>query len=340
MLDEDFLLSSYDYHLPKELIANYPIYPKENAKLLIYIKDKDQIIHSTFKNLIEFLPKCAIFFNDTKVIKARIYGKKQSGGKIEILFHHPLEDNKFLIQIKGKVKEGDVLEFDDNLKAKIIKIHNEGLREVYFYKDEFALKENEIFDIFDKIGHVPLPPYIKREDNKDDLKDYQSIFAKYEGAIAAPTASLHFSDEMIKKLQKKHDIYKITLHVGAGTFKSVECDNIKDHKMHYEFFNINNEEAKIINSNEPILAIGTTTTRTIEYFYRTKIQNGKCDLFLHPNNKPKRVNYLLTNFHLPKSTLIMLVSSFIGREKTLNLYNEAIKNNYRFYSYGDAMLII
>ena len=189
----------------------------------------------------------------------------------------------------------------------------------------------------EKIGHVPLPPYIKRDDEKIDEREYQSVFAKKEGAVAAPTASLHFTEELLKKIEKKA---YLTLHVGAGTFKPVEVEDIRKHKMHSEFFEIPKKTAEILDSNEEIVAVGTTVTRTVEYYARTKKLVGECDLFLNPLNPPIRVNRLLTNFHLPKSTLIMLVASFIGREKTLNLYKEAIKSNYRFYSYGDAMLII
>ena len=184
---------------------------------------------------------------------------------------------------------------------------------------------------------MPLPPYIKREDEKIDEIDYQTVFAKKEGAVAAPTASLHFSPELLEKIKKKA---YLTLHVGAGTFKPVEVNDIREHKMHSEFFEIPKETAKILDSDEEIVAVGTTVTRTVEYYARTKRLLGECDLFLNPLNPPIRVNHLLTNFHLPKSTLIMLVAAFIGRKKTLELYEEAIKRNYRFYSYGDAMLII
>ena len=187
---------------------------------------------------------------------------------------------------------------------------------------------------------MPLPPYIKREDNKNDEYDYQSVFAQNIGAVAAPTASLHFSSKMFKKLQEKFECSSITLHVGAGTFKPVEVDDIRQHIMHAESYNIPKKTKKILQSEKNILAIGTTVTRAIEFFQRTNKLSGLCDLFLHPDNPPLRVNYLLTNFHLPKSTLLMLVASFIGIKKTLELYNEAIENRYRFYSYGDAMLIL
>ncbi|MBK1972174.1 tRNA preQ1(34) S-adenosylmethionine ribosyltransferase-isomerase QueA [Campylobacter sp. TTU-622] len=339
-MHKDLILSNYNYYLPKELIANHPAIPKESAKLLVYERNKNKITHSTFAKLHQFLPDCAIFFNDTKVIKARIFGEKKSGGKIELFLHQPYKDNEFLVQIKGRVKEDDILNFQNNLQAKIIKLLDNGMRRVLFYKDEKIIDILTLYNILEDIGHIPLPPYIKREDTKSDEIDYQSIFAKNLGAIAAPTASLHFSKNMLDILSKKHKIYYLTLHVGAGTFKNVECENLNDHKMHSEFFSIDENVASIIKSQTPILGVGTTTTRTIEYFARTQKMNGECDLFLHPFNKPIRQNYLLTNFHLPKSTLIMLVSAFIGREKCLELYKLCIEKKYRFYSYGDAMLII
>ncbi|EIM4077275.1 tRNA preQ1(34) S-adenosylmethionine ribosyltransferase-isomerase QueA [Campylobacter coli] len=340
---KDLLLSSYDYTLPNELIATYPVHPKEDAKLLVFERKNNQISHTTFKNLQDFLPDCALFFNDTKVIKARIYGNKSSGGKIELFLHQPCldsQDSLFLAQIKGRVKKDEILSFEQNLKAKVIELLDDGLRKVQFFQNDEVLNTFKLYELLDTIGHVPLPPYIKRSDEKSDLEDYQSIFAKNLGAVAAPTASLHFSENMLENLKKRHEIYHLTLHVGAGTFKSVECENLENHKIHSEFFDIPKKACEVIDSQKKILGIGTTVTRTIEYYARTKQNQGFCDLFLHPHNPPLRQDYLLTNFHLPKSTLIMLVSAFIGRQNCLKLYDIAIKEKYRFYSYGDAMLIL
>ncbi|NPA51012.1 MAG: tRNA preQ1(34) S-adenosylmethionine ribosyltransferase-isomerase QueA [Epsilonproteobacteria bacterium] len=340
-MDKDLLTSSYDYNLPKEQIALYGANPPEDARLLIYKRDTKEIIDTTFWHFIDYIPKdSAIFINDTKVIKARIFGYKNTGGKIELLFERELKDNNFLVYIRGKVKVGTILYFEDNLEAKVIKLNEDGSRVVKFFKDNKELNFIEIVSILEKIGHTPLPPYIKREAKREDEKMYQPIFAKNIGAVAAPTASLHFSKESFNKLKEKFEVYNLTLHIGAGTFKGVESQNILDHKMHSEYFNIPKEAANVIDSPKKILAIGTTVTRTIEYYARTKKLSGECNLFLHPKNPPIRVNYLLTNFHLPKSTLIMLVSAFIGRETTLKLYNIAIKKGYRFYSYGDGMLIL
>ncbi|ECL2426334.1 tRNA preQ1(34) S-adenosylmethionine ribosyltransferase-isomerase QueA [Campylobacter coli] len=340
---KDLLLLSYDYTLPNELIATYPVHPKEDAKLLVFERKNNQISHTTFKNLQDFLPDCALFFNDTKVIKARIYGNKSSGGKIELFLHQPCldsQDSLFLAQIKGRVKKDEILSFEQNLKAKVIELLDDGLRKVQFFQNDEVLNTFKLYELLDTIGHVPLPPYIKRSDEKSDLEDYQSIFAKNLGAVAAPTASLHFSENMLENLKKRHEIYHLTLHVGAGTFKSVECENLENHKIHSEFFDIPKKACEVIDSQKKILGVGTTVTRTIEYYARTKQNQGFCDLFLHPHNPPLRQDYLLTNFHLPKSTLIMLVSAFIGRQNCLKLYDIAIKEKYRFYSYGDAMLIL
>ncbi len=279
---KDLLLSSYDYTLPNELIATYPVHPKEDAKLLVFERKNNQISHTTFKNLQDFLPDCALFFNDTKVIKARIYGNKSSGGKIELFLHQPCLDSQdllFLAQIKGRVKKDEILSFEQNLKAKVIELLDDGLRKVQFFQNDEVLNTFKLYELLDTIGHVPLPPYIKRSDEKSDLEDYQSIFAKNLGAVAAPTASLHFSENMLENLKKRHEIYHLTLHVGAGTFKSVECENLENHKIHSEFFDIPKKACEVIDSQKKILGVGTTVTRTIEYYARTKQNQGFCDLF-------------------------------------------------------------
>jgi len=341
MSEIDLLTSSYDYKLPKELIASTPVYPRDSAKLLVYDRKKDTVTHTTFRNLLEFLPKdIAVCINDTKVIKARIFGAKSSGGKVEILFNKPLSATTYLVLIRGKVKVGTILYFEQNLSATVLQLNDDGSRVVSFSQDNKELRFEELVTILDEIGHIPLPPYMQREDNSQDDIDYQTLFASNAGAVAAPTASLHFTDELFEKLSQKHPIHKITLHVGAGTFKPVDVEHILEHPMHSEYFDIPPSTASLLDSDKKLLAIGTTVTRTIEYYAREHKLQGECDLFLNPSNPPKRVNHLLTNFHLPKSTLIMLVSSFVGRQKTLALYQEAIEEKYRFYSYGDAMLII
>jgi S-adenosylmethionine:tRNA ribosyltransferase-isomerase len=335
------LCTSYDYSLPKSLIASHPINPKESARLLVYERALKQITHTNFGELFSFLPKnTAVLLNDTKVIKARIFGTKSSGGAVELLFNSPLQNNSFKVYIKGRVKAGTKLFFDQNLQADVIALNDDGTRIVEFFHNKKTLDTSSLFEILDKIGHVPLPPYIKRDDTKEDESDYQTLFAKNEGAVAAPTASLHFSETMFDELKKRFEVEFLTLHVGAGTFKGVESEKLGEHIMHSEYFSIPNEAKRLIQSPKPLLSVGTTVTRTVEYFVRTKKQQGFCDLFLNPLNPPKRITYLLTNFHLPRSTLIMLVAGFIGLEETLRIYKSAVDEKYRFFSYGDCMLIL
>lgn len=333
--------SSYDYNLPKELIAIHPKSPADSARLLVYNKTSQTITHTTFKHLMDFLPEnLSVFLNDTKVIKARIFGTKETGGKIELLLNKPLFMDRYLVMIGGKVRVGTKLFFDENLMAEVLEINEDGSRVVKFFQNDKKLDFLELVDILNKIGHLPLPPYMNRGDEKKDEKDYQTLFAKNYGAVAAPTASLHFTPELLEKINNKYDVNYLTLHVGAGTFKPVDVDDILNHPMHSEYFEIGIDAKKALDNAQKVLAVGTTVTRTVEYYARTNKIQGECDLFLNPANKPIKVDYLLTNFHLPKSTLIMLVASFVGLEKTLEIYNEAIKENYRFYSYGDGMLII
>ncbi len=333
--------SSYDYDLPKELIATHPVSPADSARLLVFNRATNSITHTTFKNLMDFLPEnLSIFLNDTKVIKARIFGTKETGGKIELLLNKPLFMDRYLVMIGGKVRIGTKLFFDENLNAEVLEINEDGSRVVEFFQNDKKLDFLELVDILNKIGHLPLPPYMNRSDEKEDEKDYQTLFAKNYGAVAAPTASLHFTPELLEKINEKYSVNYLTLHVGAGTFKPVDVDDILNHPMHSEYFEIGIEAKKALDNAQKVLAVGTTVTRTVEYYARTNKIQGECDLFLNPANKPIKVDYLLTNFHLPKSTLIMLVASFVGLEKTLEIYHEAIKENYRFYSYGDGMLII
>jgi S-adenosylmethionine:tRNA ribosyltransferase-isomerase len=341
MNENELLTNSYDYELPTHIIAQYPVQPRDSAKLLVYNRATQTTTHTRVSKLLDYLPKkCDIFINNTKVIKARIFGNKKSGGKIELLFNKHINATEYLVMIRGRVKIGTQISFDDNLIATVIKLNSDGSRIVTFEHNHKTIRFEDLVIVLDNIGHIPLPPYMHRDDNKTDEIDYQTLFAKNAGAVAAPTASLHFTPELFQAMQDRHQTHEITLHVGAGTFKPVEAENILEHPMHSEYFNIPDSSAKVLESDKDILAIGTTVTRTIEYFVRTHKKYGECDLFLNPHNLPQRVTHLLTNFHLPKSTLIMLVSAFIGREKTVELYHEAIDKEYRFFSYGDAMLIL
>jgi len=340
--NKELLTASYDFTLPSELIAAYPASPRDHAKLLVYDRATDTITHAHFYDLEKFIPKdCALIFNDTKVIKARLFGHKPSGGKIELLINRALNAVDINVYIRGKVKVASEILFDKNLKAKVTKLNDDGSREVNFFLDDKVLRFEDLLPIIEIIGHIPLPPYIQRADESDDANEYQSVFAKEEGAVAAPTASLHFTPEQHERICKNHQHAYVTLHVGSGTFKPVEADIITEHPMHAEYYAISDKAKAILDSSVPVLSVGTTSTRTIEFYDKHgKIARGEANLFLHPQNKPSRVNHLLTNFHLPKSTLLMLVASFVGLQKTQELYAEAIKEKYRFYSYGDAMLIL
>jgi S-adenosylmethionine:tRNA ribosyltransferase-isomerase len=351
-MNKELLTSSYDYELPAHLIAQTPVQPRAHAKHLVYARKTNTKTHTIFKHLLDFLPDdCDVFLNDTKVIKARIFGKKeaqntsndlnpQGGGKVELLLNKPLDSLHYLVLIRGKVHIGMQLLFDDGLAATVTALNDDGSRVVTFTHKGKNIRFEDLVLVLDNIGHLPLPPYMQREDTKKDETDYQTLFAKNAGAVAAPTASLHFTYALLEALKKKHKTHTVTLHVGAGTFKPVDTEHILEHPMHSEYFDIPKASAEVLDSNVPLLAVGTTVTRTLEYYVRTNKTQGECDLFLNPNNPPQRVTHLLTNFHLPKSTLIMLVSAFIGREKTLHLYKEAIEKKYRFFSYGDAMLIL
>ncbi|MFA6191568.1 MAG: tRNA preQ1(34) S-adenosylmethionine ribosyltransferase-isomerase QueA [Sulfurimonas sp.] len=342
MNNKEYLTSSYDFVLPQNLIATHPAAPRDHAKLLVYDRAKDTITHAYFYDFAKFIPQnSALIFNDTKVIKARLFGHKPSGGKCELLINRALNAHDISVYIRGKVKVETQIAFDDKLIAVVKELNEDGSRVVNFFRDEKNLRFEDILPIIERIGHVPLPPYIQREDNKEDESEYQSVFALNEGAVAAPTASLHFTPQQHKSICENFEHAYVTLHVGSGTFKPVEADIITEHPMHSEYYAISDKAKAILDSNKPILSVGTTSTRTIEFYMRNKEkQRGEANLFLHPNNKPLRVNHLLTNFHLPKSTLLMLVSSFIGVDKAQELYANAIENEYRFYSYGDAMLIL
>lgn len=339
--NDPLLTESYDYDLPEELIATHPVYPRDHARLLVYNRNDKSITHTRFDALDTFLPEdCTILFNDTKVIKARLYGHKSSGGAIELLINRPLDAYTINVYIKGRVKLQTLLQFQENLSARVTALNEDGSREVVFSLGETPLRFEALLPILENIGHIPLPPYLGREDDTEDEREYQSVFARNEGAVAAPTASLHFTDALFESVCARHPHAFVTLHVGSGTFKPVEAAVITDHPIHSEYFEIGTPAKAIIDSSAPLLCVGTTSTRTVEYHVRTDELRGEANLFLHPHNPPLRVNHLLTNFHLPKSTLLMLVASFIGLEETHRLYQEAIDQHYRFFSYGDAMLIL
>ncbi len=339
-------LDIFDYTLPKELIAQEPHIPPDECRLFVYNKKTKEISHKIFRDIVDFLsPNDLIVLNNTKVIPAKLFAKKETGGALEILLIEEIEKNTYYCFVKGKIKRNTTIILYKNLKATILQT-NEKKKIIKFDIN------CDIKNYLHEIGSMPLPPYIKRKDNKLDTLDkkyYQTVFAKVEGSIAAPTASLHFTQDLLTKIKQKGiQIVYITLHVGLGTFKSVETQNIEEHKMHEEYFEIPQNTALIYNQakleNRKILPVGTTVVRTLESAagkdgFLMPV-SGKTDIFIYPGYNFKTVSNILTNFHLPKSTLIMLVAALIGTENTRYCYKEAIKEKYRFFSYGDAFLVI
>lgn len=331
------------FELPDEFIAQTPIKNRVKSKLMVLDKSNDIIEHKVFENIIDYLnPGDCLVLNDTRVIPARLIGIKQnSSTKIEILLLKRLDKNSWEVLIKParKLHIGDKINFGD-LVAELIKINDDGNRIIKFFYDG-------IFEeILDKLGEMPLPPYIKTKLN--DKNRYQTVYAKYDGSAAAPTAGLHFTNELLEKIKAKGIlIANLTLHVGLGTFRPVKVENVFEHKMHSEFFILNEENVQIINNAKKnggkIIAVGTTSCRTLESCAESNgfvnAKSGWTDIFIYPGYKFKIVDALITNFHLPESTLIMLVSAFYGREKTLRAYEQAKKNGYKFFSFGDAMFI-
>ncbi len=342
----DLKLESYNYELPEEFIASRPVPNRSESKLLVYYAAEDRVEHKKFHDIQNILPKDSLLvLNESKVFPCRLIGNKKSGGKCEVfllsLIHKDLA-YPALIKTSGKKNIGDEFYFD-NLTAKII-----GRIEDGSFLISFNLSPSELLDKLNQIGKIPIPPYIRGgvADEKDE-QTYQTVYAGTSGSVAAPTAGLHFTQNLFNELEKK-GVQKafVTLHVGAGTFKPVTHESILDHKMHSESFMISSEDLKKINSTKNRFAVGTTSLRALESCTDKKGQihfDGDMkdtDIFLYPGKDVHSIKGLITNFHLPKSSLLMLVSSLIGREKTLELYEVAKENNYRFFSYGDAMLII
>ncbi|QEK12064.1 tRNA preQ1(34) S-adenosylmethionine ribosyltransferase-isomerase QueA [Crassaminicella thermophila] len=338
--------SDFNFYLPEELIAQTPLENRDESRLMVLDKQTGEIQHKFFKNIIEYLKKgdCLVL-NNTRVLPARLFGAKEhTGGKVEFLLLKRIDKDKWetLVKPGRKAKIGDRIVFGDGLlKAKIVDIGQEGSRIVEF-------EYNGIFEeILDKLGTMPLPPYIK--ETLKEKERYQTVYSKYEGSAAAPTAGLHFTNELLQQIEEKGiKIVYITLHVGLGTFRPVKSENILEHKMHSEFYMVSKEAAEVINNTKAsggrIISVGTTSTRTLESIADKKgfIHEGQgwTDIFIYPGYEFKVIDGLITNFHLPESTLIMLVSAFCGKDVTLNAYKEAVNNKYRFFSFGDAMFII
>ena len=337
-------LSDFNYYLPEELIAQTPIEKRDESRLMVLDKNTGEIEHKIFRDIIEYLqPGDCLVRNNTKVIPARLYGKKETGANVEFVLLKNLEGDiwETMVRPGNKLHSGAKVIFGDGLlRAEILETLQDGTRKVKFEYDGIF---NEILD---KIGLMPLPPYI-HESLKDNDR-YQTVYAKYEGSAAAPTAGLHFTDELLKKIEEKGiSIANVTLHVGIGTFRPVKEKNIEDHQMHTEHYYIKQEDADKINkaklSGHRVIAVGTTSCRTIETIADekglVKACEGDTGIYIYPGYKFKCLDALITNFHLPESTLVMLVSALAGRENILNAYNEAVKEKYKFFSFGDAMFI-
>jgi len=338
-------VSDFDFYLPEELIAQHPLEKRDESRLMVLDKKTGEIEHKKFYDIIDYLNKGdTLVLNNTRVMPARLIGEKENtGGKIEFLLLKRVEGDKWECLAKpGKsAREGRRFTFGNGLlKAEVIEVLENGNRIVKFYYEG-------IFEqVLDSLGEMPLPPYI--HEKLDDKERYQTVYSKEEGSAAAPTAGLHFTKDLLKKIQDKGvNIVYLTLHVGLGTFRPVKVEEIEKHNMHSEFYMLSKESADIINETKKrgnrIISVGTTSTRTLETIGdengMVKEQSGWTNIFIYPGYKFKVVDNLITNFHLPESTLIMLVSTLAGRENVMNAYNVAVKEKYRFFSFGDAMFI-
>ena len=337
-------VSEFNYDLPEELIAQVPIKNRDESKLMVLNRKKQTIEHKIFKNIIDYLnPGDCLVRNNTKVIPARLYGKKETGANVEFVLLNNIEKDiwETIVRPGNKLHVGTKVIFGNGkLIAKILETMPGGTRKVEF---EYSGIFNEILD---EIGLMPLPPYIHEELREKDR--YQTVYAKYEGSAAAPTAGLHFTQELIEEIQRKGiEIANVTLHVGIGTFRPVKEDTVEKHEMHSEHFYIKQEDVDKINfakqKGKRVIAVGTTSCRVLETIADekgcVKAQEGDTQIFIYPGYKFKILDGLITNFHLPQSTLLMLVSALAGKDYIMKAYNEAVKQKYRFFSFGDAMFI-
>lgn len=335
--------SDFYYNLPEELIAQTPVEPRDHSRMLVYDRETGEIEHKHFYDIIDYLKAGDVLvINDTKVLPARIYGVKEgTGAKIEFLLHKRirLDEWEVLVKPAKKATVGAVIRFSDELTATVTGYIGEGLRTVKFSYD------GVFEDILSRVGEMPLPHYI--HERLSDGTRYQTVYARESGSSAAPTAGLHFTPELLQKIRDKGvEIVKVLLHVGLGTFRPVKAENILDHKMHSEYYCVTPEAAAAVNKAKAegrrVIAVGTTSVRTLESAWhdgKLNAESGETSIFIYPPYKFKAVDALITNFHLPESTLIMLVSAFIGRENALKMYECAVENKYRFFSFGDATFL-
>lgn len=338
-------VKDFDFYLPEELIAQHPMEKRDEARLLVLDKKTGEIEHKIFKDILDYLTSndCLVL-NNTRVLPARLIGsKEETGGKMEFLLLKRTGNDEWetLVKPGKRAQIGAKFIFGNGeLKAEVIAMGEEGSRIVKFYY------EGIFEEILDQLGQMPLPPYIKEK--LDDKEMYQTVYSKEEGSAAAPTAGLHFTEELLEKIKEKGvKLAFLTLHVGLGTFRPVKVEDIKEHIMHSEYYKMDKETAKIINTTREkggrVIAVGTTSCRTLETIGdiegKVKEQSGWTDIFIYPGYKYKVVDALITNFHLPQSTLLMLVSALAGRDNIMNAYNMAVEKEYRFFSFGDAMFI-
>lgn len=350
------LLSEYDYNLPEELIAQMPADKRENSRMMVLSRKDRTISHKHFYDIVDLIDKDTLLvMNNTKVLPARLIGHKETGAKIEVFLLKQIENDKtqclwdVLIKPSKRVKPETVIKISDELSVKAIK----RLEENGEWLVELIFDGDNMLDVLHRNGNIPLPPYIERKIANDDLKKldferYQTVYAKDEGSVAAPTAGLHFTEEILQRLQDKGvELAYVTLNVGLGTFRPVQCENVLEHKMHSETFEISEKAAEQINrakhEGKKIIAVGTTTVRTLETAYQKfgciKACHDHSELFIYPPYEFKVIDNLITNFHLPKSTLLMLVSALAGKDFIFDAYKEAVETKYRFFSYGDCMYI-
>ncbi len=350
------LLSEYDYNLPEELIAQMPADKRENSKMMVLNRKDRTISHKHFYDIVDLIePNTLLVMNNTKVLPARLIGHKDTGAKIEVFLLKSVENSEngclwdVLIKPSKRVKPDTVVKISDELSVKALKRFEENGE----WLVELIYDGENVLDVLHRNGQIPLPPYIERKIPNEDLKKldferYQTVYAKDEGSVAAPTAGLHFTKEILEKLQNKGvELAYVTLNVGLGTFRPVQCENVLEHKMHSETFEISEKASEQINrakrEERKIVAVGTTTVRTLETAYQKfgciKPCHDHSELFIYPPFEFKVIDNLITNFHLPKSTLLMLVSALAGKDFIFEAYKEAIENKYRFFSYGDCMYI-
>ena len=337
--------SDFNFHLPEELIAQHPLEKRDTSRLMVLDKATGEIEHKHFYDVLNYLnPGDTLVLNNTRVLPARLIGEKENtGGKIEFLLLKRIEGDKWecLAKTGKRAKIGTIFTFGEGkLKCKVVDIVEEGNRVIEFIYDG-------IFEqVLDELGEMPLPPYIT--ERLEDRERYQTVYSKEKGSAAAPTAGLHFTEELLQKVKEKGvNIAYVTLHVGLGTFRPVKVDDVNEHVMHSEFYHLEEDDAKIINDTKKnggnIISVGTTSTRTLETIGdengMVRAQSGWTNIFIYPGYKFKMVDKLITNFHLPESTLIMLVSALSSKENVLNAYETAVKERYRFFSFGDAMIV-